>query len=164
MSVGALQDPAASLRRQITPAREWLPPGWHITACFWDVESGGLDLEQRGHGTGYETFTRHGIPRDGGLAGLRTWPSDTSQDDDADLLDELPELAGRLADLPPRLQALLFAAFDIQIPRNPPMRQATIHATITDTTPGIVAALLARSGLMGALRVRRREGRRAGAR
>ena len=65
-----LQDPAASLRRQITSAREWLPPGWHIAACFWDVESGGLDLEQRGHGTGYETFTSQGIPRDGGLADL----------------------------------------------------------------------------------------------
>lgn len=29
---------------------------------------------------------------------------------------------------------------------NPPMRQATIHATITNTTPGIITALLARAG------------------
>ena len=72
--------------------------------------------------------------------------SDTRHGNDTDLLDELPELAGRLADLPARLQALLFAALDIQILWNPPMRQATFFATITDTTPGIVAALLARAG------------------
>jgi hypothetical protein len=72
--------------------------------------------------------------------------SDTHHGNDADLLDELPELAGRLADLPPGLQARLFAAFDIQILWNPPMRQATIHATITDTTPGIITALLTRAG------------------
>ena len=65
-----LQDPAASLRRQITSTREWLPPGFYVAAYYWDVESGGLDLEQRGHGTGCETFTGQGIPRDGGLADL----------------------------------------------------------------------------------------------
>src|ERR1700689_985586 len=46
----ALQDPAASLRRQITSSREWLPPGFYVAGYFWDVESGGLDLDQRGHG------------------------------------------------------------------------------------------------------------------
>ena len=34
---------------------------------------------------------------------------------DPALLDELPELAARLDELPERLQAELFAAFDIQI-------------------------------------------------
>ena len=65
---------------------------------------------------------------------------------DPALLDELPELAGRLDELPERIQAELFAAFDIQILWNPPMKQATFFATISDTTPGIVAALLARAG------------------
>jgi DNA invertase Pin-like site-specific DNA recombinase len=65
----ALQDPAASLRRQITSTREWLPPGFFVAGYYWDVESGGLDLDQRGHGT-YEQFTEQGIPRDGGLADL----------------------------------------------------------------------------------------------
>ena len=65
---------------------------------------------------------------------------------DPALLDELPELAGRLDELPERLQAELFAAFDIQILWNAPMKQATFFATITDTTPGIVAALLDRAG------------------
>ena len=64
-----MQDPAASLRRQITSAGEWLPPGFYIAGYYWDVESGGLDIEQRGHGS-YGQFTAQGIPRDGGLADL----------------------------------------------------------------------------------------------
>ncbi len=57
------------LRRQITSTREWLPPGFYVAGYYWDVESGALDLEQRGHGS-YEQFTAQGIPRDGGLADL----------------------------------------------------------------------------------------------
>ena len=64
---------------------------------------------------------------------------------DPALLDELPELAARLDELPERLQAELFAAFDIQILWNPPMKQATFFATISDTTPGIITALLDRA-------------------
>ena len=33
-----LQDPAASLRRQITSTREWLPPGFYVAGYYWDVE------------------------------------------------------------------------------------------------------------------------------
>src|SRR6266702_30007 len=46
-----------------------LPPGWFIAAWFWDIESGGLDLEQRGHGTAHQALDV-GLPRDGGLAAL----------------------------------------------------------------------------------------------
>ena len=46
-----LQDPAASLRRQAREVQDKLPPGWFINAWYWDIESGGLDLEQRGHGS-----------------------------------------------------------------------------------------------------------------
>ena len=67
------QDPAASLRRQITSAREWLPPGFYVAGYYWDVESGALDIEERGHGS-YEQFTAQGIPRDGGLADLLRGP------------------------------------------------------------------------------------------
>ena len=49
-----LQDPAASLRRQAREVQQKLPPGWFISAWFWDIESGGLDLEQRGHGTAHQ--------------------------------------------------------------------------------------------------------------
>ena len=65
-----MQDPRASLNRQIRAARAWLPPGWFITAWYWDIESGGLDLEQRGRGTAHQAFTGAGIPRDGGMADL----------------------------------------------------------------------------------------------
>ena len=65
----ALQDPRASMRRQLRAVQAKLPPGWYIAAHFWDIESGGLDLEARGHGTGHEQVDT-GIPRDGGLAAL----------------------------------------------------------------------------------------------
>jgi hypothetical protein len=64
-----LQDPAASLNRQLREVTEKLPPGWFIAAHYWDIESGGMDLDQRGHGTAHEQVDV-GIPRDGGMAGL----------------------------------------------------------------------------------------------
>ena len=65
-----LQDPAASLRRQLRECEAKLPAGWFIAAHYWDIESGGMDIEDRGHGTEYEQFPDIGIPRDGGLADL----------------------------------------------------------------------------------------------
>jgi site-specific DNA recombinase len=49
-----LQDPAASLRRQLRECEAKLPAGWFIAAHYWDIESGALDLEQRGHGSAHE--------------------------------------------------------------------------------------------------------------
>jgi site-specific DNA recombinase len=66
----ALQDPRASLRRQLRSARQWLPPGWFLAAVYWDIESGGIDLEQRSQGDAYKNFTDSGPPRDGGMADL----------------------------------------------------------------------------------------------
>jgi site-specific DNA recombinase len=66
----ALHDPRASLRRQLRSAREWLPPGWFLAAVYWDIESGGIDLEQRSQGDAYKKFTDSGLPRDGGMADL----------------------------------------------------------------------------------------------
>ena len=37
----ALQDPLASLNRQIRSCQAWLPAGWRIAGVYWDVESGG---------------------------------------------------------------------------------------------------------------------------
>ncbi len=65
-----MQDPRASLRRQLRSSQAWLPPGWFIAAVYWDVESGGLDLEARSQGEDYRAFTDAGIPRDGGMADL----------------------------------------------------------------------------------------------
>jgi site-specific DNA recombinase len=67
-----LQDPAASLRRQARECQAKLPQGWYIAAWFWDIESGGLPTEARGHGDAHEQFTGIGIPRDGGLSDLLT--------------------------------------------------------------------------------------------
>ena len=67
-----LQDPRASLRRQIRSVRDWLPPGWFIAAVYWDIESGAIDLEQRSQGEAYKHFADAGIPRDGGMADLLT--------------------------------------------------------------------------------------------
>ena len=68
----ALQDPRASLRRQLRSAREWLPPDWFLAAVYWDIESGGIDLEARSQGEACKHFTDSGLPRDGGMADLLT--------------------------------------------------------------------------------------------
>ena len=65
-----MQDPYGSITRQITSAREWLPEGFYIAGYYWDIESGGLDLEARGHAGNYQPFVDKGLPRDGGLADL----------------------------------------------------------------------------------------------
>jgi site-specific DNA recombinase len=66
----SLQDPRASLRRQLRAARGWLPPGWFIAAVYWDIESGGIDLEHRSQGDAYKQFADTDLPRDGGMADL----------------------------------------------------------------------------------------------
>ncbi len=65
-----MQDPRASLNRQLRASRGWLPPGWFIAAYYWDVESGGIDLEARSQGQAWRAFADAGIPRDGGMADL----------------------------------------------------------------------------------------------
>ena len=65
-----LQDPYGSITRQITSAREWLPDGFYIAGYYWDIESCGLALEERGHAGNHQPFVARGLPRDGGLADL----------------------------------------------------------------------------------------------
>ena len=67
-----LQDPRASIRRQIRSVRDWLPGGWFIAAVYWDIESGAIDLEQRSQGDSHLAFADAGVPRDGGMADLLT--------------------------------------------------------------------------------------------
>ncbi len=61
-----LQDPVASMRRQVRNSLAWLPPGCQIAGYYWDVESGGDDLEDRGHSDAWQVAATAGIPRDGG--------------------------------------------------------------------------------------------------
>ena len=65
-----MQDPVASLRRQVRKSQAWLPAGFKIVAWYWDVESGGLDLEARSQGSNWQAAAGAGIPRDGGMADL----------------------------------------------------------------------------------------------
>jgi site-specific DNA recombinase len=64
-----MQDPVQSLGRQLREVTGKLPPGWFIAAHYWDIESGGMDLDQRGHGTAHLSVDA-GILRDGGIADL----------------------------------------------------------------------------------------------
>ena len=50
----------------------WLPAGWYIAGYYWDIKSGGLDLENRSQTESWQPFTAAGIPRDGGMADLLT--------------------------------------------------------------------------------------------
>jgi DNA invertase Pin-like site-specific DNA recombinase len=63
------QDPRQSLLRQLGNAKTAIPASWVIVAHFYDVESGRMELEARGHGENYERFDIP-IARDGGIAGL----------------------------------------------------------------------------------------------
>jgi site-specific DNA recombinase len=63
------QDPTLSIPRQLARCREALPPWCVIVAFFWDVESGRLDLDQRGYSDAHEQFNVP-VPRDGGIADL----------------------------------------------------------------------------------------------
>ncbi|WP_460696639.1 recombinase family protein [Nocardia thraciensis] len=46
-----------------------MPDGGAITAAFWDVESGRMDLDDRGHSASHEQFDIS-VPRDGGIQDL----------------------------------------------------------------------------------------------
>ena len=63
-------------------------------------------------------------------------------DSDLTLIDELPYAPGLLAKAPDDLRERLAAAFGMQAVYRQDTRQATIVLTITDTTPGIIDAIL----------------------
>jgi hypothetical protein len=64
-------------------------------------------------------------------------------DNDPALIGELPYAPGFLASAPDTVKESLYAALGIQCVYRPGKKQVTIRATITNSTPGIVAALLA---------------------
>ncbi len=63
------QDPRQSLLRQLGNCKTPIPDSWVIVAHFYDVESGRMELDQRGRGENYERFDIP-IARDGGIANL----------------------------------------------------------------------------------------------
>jgi hypothetical protein len=66
-----MQDPVESLGRQYRMAQERMPEGFCIARCYWDIESGGIELDARSQAGEWRKFTGAGIPRDGGMAELR---------------------------------------------------------------------------------------------
>ena len=75
-STTTMQDPVESLLRQVRVSRERLPDELVITRYYWDVESGGTELDRRSQAGTWRKFTDAGIPRDGGMADLRAAISD----------------------------------------------------------------------------------------
>src|ERR1041385_7495370 len=51
-----VQDPTLSIPRQLAAVRAKLPAGWTIVAYYWDIESGGLPLDERGLGHAPDKF------------------------------------------------------------------------------------------------------------
>jgi hypothetical protein len=74
-------------------------------------------------------------------AQLTALESAAAPDNDPALLDALPIAAAVLAAAPSRIKEAVLAAFDIHALYNE-MNQPTIWATLTDDTPGTIAALL----------------------
>ena len=70
------------------------------------------------------------------------WPPPSPPTRTPTLLDELPCLAGQLHHAPVALIEDLLNALDIQVLYRPEQHQATFLATLTDTTPATINALL----------------------
>jgi hypothetical protein len=76
------------------------------------------------------------------LEALTTPASGDPDAADPSLLDELPYAPGLLNDAPAAIRQAIYAAFDIHCLYRHDQDQATIWATITNSTPGIIQALL----------------------
>lgn len=70
------QDPRQSILRQVGNCKTAMPDSWVVVAYFYDVESGRMELDQRGRGENYERFDIP-IARDcpeGRNATVYAWP------------------------------------------------------------------------------------------
>jgi site-specific DNA recombinase len=88
------QDPRQSLMRQVANSRAALPESWVIVAHFYDVESGRMELDQRGQGTGYERFDIP-IARDGGIADLLAQAAHPGRGFDVVICESISRVARR---------------------------------------------------------------------
>ena len=88
------QDPRQSIIRQLTNSKNAIPPSWIITAHFYDVESGRLELDERGQGQGYERFNIP-IPRAGGIADLLDEASRPNRRFDVVICENIARVARR---------------------------------------------------------------------
>lgn len=89
-----LQDPRQSVLRQVHNVKDALPKAWMIVAYFYDVESGRMELDQRGRKTGYERFNIP-IPRDGGIGDLLAEAAHPERRFDVVLCESISRVARR---------------------------------------------------------------------
>jgi hypothetical protein len=89
-----------------------------------------------------EQFTARYDEHAAAKAELEELTASQSVADDPSLIDELPYAPGLLPGAPAELRARLYAAFQVHAFYRAQLNQATIRATITDQTPGIIQALL----------------------
>ena len=85
-----------------------------------------------------DRFNEHAAAK----AELETLTASQPAAEDPALIDELPYAPGLLAGAPAELRARIYAAFQVHALYRAPQHQATITATITDQTPGIIHALI----------------------
>jgi site-specific DNA recombinase len=90
-----------------------------------------------------DSFTAAYADRTATQAQLDALTTTPARENDPSLLDELPYAPGYLLDAPDTIRQALYAALGIQCLYRADKHQATIWATITDTTPGILTALIA---------------------
>jgi len=121
------QDPTLSLPRQLDRARAALPAGFVIVAHFFDVESGAFRKTIRDRFADIAGQIRRAeADRDA----LRP-PATTPAADNADLIEQLPQIQLHLAQAPDELQRALYDAFDLTITYNRERHHATLKVTIT---------------------------------
>jgi hypothetical protein len=65
-----------------------------------------------------------------------------ASENDPALLDEIPRAAGMLLEAPDAIREQLYAALDLQVLYRADKNQATVWVTLTENTPGLLAALL----------------------
>ena len=108
------------------------------------LEQLGADTSPAAKAYRERTFTRHAELHDQhtSIQAQLDELTATAPDQDPALLDELPHLASQLADAPAALVEALLNALDIQVLYRPEQHQATSWATLTDTTPATITALL----------------------
>ena len=92
-----------------------------------------------------EQFTVRFDEQAAAKAELETLTASQPTADDPALIDELPYAPGLLAGAPAELRARIYATFQVHALYRAKQHQATITATITDQTPGIIQALIADS-------------------
>ncbi|RMI33572.1 recombinase family protein [Nocardia stercoris] len=88
------QDPRQSIIRQLGNSRTVIPESWVIVAHYYDIESGRMELDARGHGTDYERFDIP-IARDGGVADLLDEASQPGRRFDVVICESVSRVARR---------------------------------------------------------------------